>query len=295
MTTFRLPAGHKAAARRLPLVLAGSILLALALSTAACGSGGGPADYPTGKTDLVLQIGLEDGFVTPETILTRVPGFSLYGDGTVIVTGPQIEIYPPPALPNLQTTTISAEAIGELLSAAEEAGLFANGVDYGQPGITDMPTTTITINAGGRTYLSQIYAFGAEEGAAGLTMEQQQARATVLEFTNKLYDLTAFQSGEITWAPYEFTALTVFSQPFDPSTAPDPAEVQPNQLDWPLGDLSTLGEPVQPEGFRKLIVSGDDLATLRPLLAEATWITLWKSGDTEYHLSFRPLLPDEND
>lgn len=126
-------------------------------------------------------------------------------------------------------------------------------------------------------------------------MEQQQARATVLEFTNKLYDLTAFQSGEITWVAYEFAALAIFGQPFDLSTAPDPAEVQPNHLDWPLGDLSKLGEAVQPEGFRRLVISGDDLASLRPLLAEATAITLWKSGDTEYHLSFKPLLPDEND
>lgn len=123
---------------------------------------GGPVDYPTGNTDLVLQIALEGGFVTPETTLTRIPGFSLYGDGTVIVTGPQIEIYPPPALPNLQTTNISPEAMGELLSAAKEAGLFANDFDYGLPGITDMPTTTITINADGQTYLSQIYAFGME-------------------------------------------------------------------------------------------------------------------------------------
>ena len=30
------------------------------------------------------------------------------------------------------------------------------------------------------------------------------------------------------------------------------------------------------------------------LLDEATQITLWKSGDREYYLYFRPLLPDEN-
>jgi len=64
-------------------------------------------------------------------------------------------------------------------------------------------------------------------------------------------------------------------------------------LDWPLADLSTLGEAVLPEGYRRVVVSGDDLSTLRPLLGQATQITLWKSGDREYYLYFRPLLPDE--
>jgi hypothetical protein len=42
-----------------------------------------------------------------------------------------------------------------------------------------------------------------------------------------------------------------------------------------------------------VVISGSELATLRPLLDKATAITLWKSGDREYHLFFRPLLPDE--
>jgi hypothetical protein len=270
------------------------LALALVVPVAACGSGGGSLDYPTGKTDLVVQVSVGGGFVPVEYNLTQIPGFTLYGDGTVVVTGPQIEIYPPPALPNLQSAVISAEAIQEILSQAKEAGLFANDVDYGEPLITDVPTTTITINSGGATYVSNLYALGMEEGAGGLTAEQQQARATVNEWAGKLYDLSAFQPGEVEWKEYEFTGLAVFSLPFDPNTAPDETDVQPNRLDWPLGDPATLGEPVQPEGYRKAVVTGADLETLRPLLEQATWITLWKSGDREYHLYFRPLLPHES-
>jgi hypothetical protein len=287
--------GESKSRGRLQLVLlAAAPLLLLPLALAACGgSGGAPAAHPTGKTEVVLQVALEGGFVTPETNLTRAPGFTLFGDGTVIVTGPMIEIYPQPALPNLQTTTISQEAIDEIVSAAQEAGLFANDVDYGQPGITDIPSTTITVNAGGQTYISNIYALGMEQGAGGLTMEQQQARAAITALSNQLFDLTAFQTGEVKWEPYAYTALAVYATPVDPSTAPDDAAVQPNQLDWPLGDLSTISKAVQPEGFRRVVVSGSDLKALQPLLSQATQITLWKSGATEYHLSFRPLLPNE--
>jgi hypothetical protein len=276
------------------LLSAGVLLLVIVASVAACGSGGSALDYPTGKTAVVAQVSTGGGFVPVEYNLTQTPGFTLYGDGTVVVTGPQIEIYPQPALPNLQTATISVDAIRELLSAAKEAGLFANDVDYGQPAITDLPTTTITINAEGVTYVSDIYALGMEEGASGLTAGQQQARATVNEWAGKLYDLTAFETGEVVWKEYEFAGLAVFSLPYDPGTAPDEADVQPNHLDWPLGDLGTLGEPVQPEGHRKVVVTGSDLESLRPLLEQATWITLWKSGDREYHLYFRPLLPHES-
>lgn len=294
MMPHRLPGAIEPRVRRLPLLLAVVLLSALALSTAACGSGGGALDYPTGEIEVVAQVSVGGGFVPVDYNLTQIPGFTLYGDGTVVVNGPQIEIYPQPALPNLQTTTISAEAIRELLSAAKEAGLFAKEVDYGLPGITDMPTTTITINAEGATYVSDIYALGMEPGASGLSTQQQQARATVNEWTGKLYDLTAFETGEIVWAQYEFTSLAIFSLPFDPSTAPAENDVQPNRLDWPLGDLGTLGEPVQPEGYRRVVVSGADLDSLKSLLEQATQITLWKSGDREYHLYFRPLLPHES-
>ena len=47
------------------------------------------------------------------------------------------------------------------------------------------------------------------------------------------------------------------------------------------------------QGLRQLVVSGDDLATLKPLLQQATQITIWESGTAKYDLWFRPLLPDE--
>jgi hypothetical protein len=275
-------------------VSAAVLLTALLLTLGACGSGSGgdSTQHPTGKDQIVLQVSSGGGFVPISYNLTTLPQFTLYGDGTVIVTGPVPEIYPGPAMPNLQTTRISEEAIQEILSAAKEAGLFANGVDYGMPGITDMPTTNILVNAEGKTYSSDIYALGMEPGAGGLTMEQQQARAAISELVGKLSVLTDYEPGEPKWEPYASTALKVFSVAVDPATQ-GPDGVQPNELVWPLGDLNTLGEPVEPEGYRAVVVKGDDLSTLQPLLAQATQITLWTSGDHKYNLFFRPLLPNE--
>jgi hypothetical protein len=282
--------------RRL-LLLSAAPLVLLPLALYACG--GGVSEHPTGKADIVLRVETGGGFVTPQYNLTQLPSFTLYGDGTVIVTGPMIEIYPQPAMPNLQTATISQEAVVKILQAAKDAGLFVNGVDYGRPGITDVGSTTITVNADGKTYTSDIYALGFEqmpEGGPvdGLTAAQIKARTAVTEFTAKTGDLDTFLGTTLNWSQYVYGSLAVFSQVSDPAApAYDTTEVQPNQLDWPLADLSTLGEAVQPEGFRKVVVTGADLTTLQPLLSHATQITLWKSGAHEYYLAFRPLLPDE--
>jgi hypothetical protein len=271
-----------------------AIALALIVTMAACGGGGsagGSIEHPTGKGEVVLRVFSSGGFVPVSYSLTELPGFTLYGDGTVIITGPVIMIYPGPALPNLQTTTVSEEAVQAILSAAREVGLCANDVNYGQPGITDIPTTTVIVNADDTTYRSDIYALGMESGASGLSFEQQQARAAINDLVGKLADLTAFQPGEIEWTAYAYSTLAVYSEPVIPGA--DTADVEPNRLEWPLGDLSALGQAVQPEGYRRVDISGADLVDLQPLLEQATQITLWTSGGREYHLYFRPLLPDE--
>ena len=285
-------------------------LLAVLLTLGACGTGGaaggggggctttstpgGSIVHPTAKNEVVLQISEGGGFVPVESNITMLPDFSLYGDGRVIVSGPVIAIYPGPALPNLQTAMIPEEAVQAILSAAREAGLIDPTFDYGQPGITDVSTTTFVVNAGGTLHRSEVYALGMESGAGGLTMQQQQARAALDDLRSKLIDLSAFVSGDLAWAQYEYSALAVYSQAVDPSASTDSTDVMPGHLDWPLADLSTLGEQV-PAGFRRVVVSGQDLATLRqrPPLEKATAITLWKSGGHEYHLFFRPLLPNE--
>jgi hypothetical protein len=275
------------------VILSAAVLALLAIGTAACGgsgtSNGGSYKHADGGKEVVLRVNSGGGFVTVQYNLRSVPQFTLYGDGTIIVTGPTTTIYPGAALPNLQTTKVSEDTIQAMLSAAQEAGLFANEVDYGRPGITDMDTTTITVNVDGKTYESNLYALSTDAAGGDLTMEQQQARAEIATLVGRLNGVESFQQG-LQWASYQFTSLTAFSTP---AVTGGGGDVQPNKLDWPLGDLGTLGEATQPEGFRKAVVTGADLEKLRPLFDQTTEITIWNSGGKEYNVIFRPLLPDE--
>jgi hypothetical protein len=273
--------------------LSAVVFAAVMIGAVGCGGGnggsGGSLKHPEGKNEVVLRVSTGGGFVTVQYNLRLVPEFTLYGDGTILVTGPTTAIYPGAALPNLQTTQVSEETVQAMLSAAQEAGLFSNGVDYGRPGVTDMGTTTITVNTDGKTYETSIYALSADATGGQLTMEQQQARAAIADLVGKLNGVETFQQG-LQWSAYQFTSLAAFSTP---AAAGGATDVQPNKLDWPLADLSTAGEAVQPEGFRKVVVTGADLEKLRPLFGQATEITVWNSGGKSYNVFFRPLLPDE--
>ncbi len=142
----------------------------------------------------------------------------------------------------------------------------------------------------GQHYRAEIYALAGE--ATGLSAEQEKARADVADFLAKLTDLSAFEPDPLTWEPYSYTALAVYSMPLDPGSTVT-TDVQPNRLAWPLGDLATLGEPVAPAGYRRVVVTGQDLQALQALLPQATQITVWESGGKEYQVLLRPLLPDE--
>jgi len=253
----------------------------------------GTIPHPTGEADVVIRVETGGGFVPIEYDRTHVPEFTLYGDGRIIVTGPTTLEYPGKALPNLQTTVVSEDVVQAILGATKEAQLFQNGFDYGQPSVADVGTTTITVNAENTTYTSQIYALGFEDTGT-LTMEQKTARAAINALRGQLVDPSTLADVEPVWEPYDFTALKVYAREVDTTVSTDAPDIQPNYLPWPLDDLAAMGEefPNAP-GLLQVIVIGDDLATLKPLLEMATQITIWESGGQEYNLFLRPLLPDE--
>ena len=282
-------------------------LLATALLATACGNlnddngsagGGGNdggIDHPTGADALVLRISIGGGFVPVEYNLRALPAVSIFGDGRMIVEGPQIEIYPSPALPNLQVRQLSEEAVQAILRAAEAAGLLGPDATYDYPCVTDLPTTTFTVVAEGRTHMVSAYALGFEgEGMGGACDGvDTEARDQLSAFEQRLGDLASFvPEGSVgPETPYEPTEIRVYVLPF----RGDPELPQP-PLEWPLPQpLVAFGQP-DPDltDVRCGVVAGEDLAALMPLAQQANQLTPWTSGGEEYQLIFRPHLPDEH-
>jgi len=280
-------------------------ILVGALVLAACGrltgtggdgstgpTGGPRIEHPTGSDELVLRVEQRGGFVPFEHTLTRVPSWSLYGDGRVIVEGPQIEIYPGPALPNLLVFRLTEEGVQAVLEAARDAGLMDRDASYPNPCITDVPATVFTTTAEGRTTVVSADALGM--GPSACPGVDDEARAKLEAFWSKLTDLGSWlPEGSVgPEEPYVAAEIRIYVRPYrgEPDLAQEP-------IAWPLETpLADLGAPFEGAGERMRcgVVSGADLETLRPLLERANQLTPWESGGKRYGLLLRPLLPDEH-
>ena len=251
--------------------------------------------HPTGADEVVLRVAYEGGFVPYEYTLASVPSWSLFGDGTLIVQGPQIEIYPGPALPNLVAIPISEEGVQAILGAARDAGLMDGDATYGNDCIADAATTVFTTNADGETSVVSAYALdvGEPPGTCG-GKDDGDARAALAEFQAMLGDLQSWLPADSVGAeePYDPTEMRVYVQPYRGES-----ELPQGAIAWPLDvPLDRFGEPAAnaPTDTRCGVVSGPEFESLFAAAQNANQLTPWTSGGTEYGLIFRPLLPDEH-
>jgi hypothetical protein len=283
------------------------VLLAAACADPAPGTGDGGAtggtgptgdtgtSHPGGANDLVLRVSTEGGFVPMDILRGQIPGFSLYGDGTVITTGAQIEIYPGPALPALIATPIADDGVQALLQAAVDAGLGkdAQHVDLGDMAISDMPTTVFTLVVDGQTHVTTVYALGAvSDQPGGMSDEAWAARQALERFAVQVGDLRSWlPTGSVGEdAPYAPAALRIFVGPYVGDQ-----DLQQAPVAWPLETgLATIGAPTD-QGDRCAVLEGADLGAVLPRAERANTLTPWTDGGERYGIGFRPLLPDESD
>lgn len=273
------------------------LLVLLALLAGACGrkssSAGGDIGHPSGADQLVLRMDTAGGYVPPSYSLRGIPTWSLYGDGSLITQGAQIEIYPPPALPSVLVTPLSEDGVQAILRAAEDAGLMGPNADYPYRCITDAPVTTFTLVAEGQTHVISAYALGENQGSCPGT--DTEARGKLAAFQAKLTDLRSWlPEGSVgSDRPFRFSELRVYVQPY--TGTGDPNLTEP-PLAWPLQTpLTAFGEASkQLPDTRCGVVSGTDLDTLLAAAQRSNQLTPWTSGGAEHLLIFRPLLPDEH-
>ena len=247
--------------------------------------------HPTGAGAVVLRVTTGGGFVPAEYNLRAMPSFTLYGDGTIIVPGAVIQIFPGPALSPLVRSKLSETQMQALLKRARQAGLLAPGrIDYGdmgEIGVADAPTTTLRVNAGGRSVVRHAYALGIAAGSGRLSPEKVKARQALARFVAKLPQGLA--GGR--YVPH---ALAAYVGPFRGQPQPGAGKVV-----WPLKrDLATAGKRASNGlNYRCMLVSGKAattlLATLRKANEQSRWTMPANPGRT-WQLIVRPLLPDQH-
>lgn len=273
------------------LVLVGGLLLAW---DDARGKEQDTIKHPTGAKEVVLRIELRGGFVMPITSATRIPSFTLYGDGCYIVEGPVMAIYPGPALPNLQQGCLTEDGVQQVLRAAQEAGLLDGDVSDTIDIIADAATTVFTVRANGKTLVTSVYAFGDADSTL-LTAEQAARRAKLQAFIESLPGNGNLIDDDLVSQPeqaFDFDRLQVIVMPGAPYGSEG---IEQGTIEWPLAQgLAEFGESISfVPGATCGVVSGADLALLKDALNAANTETIWTSDGAKFTVVALPLLPDQ--
>ncbi|HET7691852.1 MAG TPA: hypothetical protein VFM44_02055 [Gemmatimonadota bacterium] len=248
--------------------------------------------HPMGSDEIVLRMDEGGGFVPIEFNATNVPVFTLYGDGTVIFRDPDVIPQMPgngqPVLfPALRTATLSEEQIQALLEfAITEGGLAVARERFDNMMISDAPTTTFTINAGGVEKEVSVYALGFE-GDPGPDTNVLKSLAKLGERLRN-FD----QGGTLPSDEYQPSAFRGVLWETGPGMA---------TTDWPWPDLTIedFTTPAEPDAFglptRDL--SADEVAALGlgTPTGPVTGLTFDGPDGKAYGFALRPLLPDELD
>ena len=272
---------------------------------------GSPEATPSPETEPQLLIRLHT--ITSQQAgfsLVSMPEFSLFDDGSIYSLGPQLAVFPPPALPNLTLTRISQEGVQALMAAAAGGGLDQPREISASIQLADAPTTLVTFFDGAKLVTSS---------ATGLMILTKRPADWDEPTWEEFLALREVVSQLIGWqttvdaariiAPErsidpDRVELMVFraTNPF--AIATEIPQIEQEPLEWPLA--KTLAELAGPDDVVEGIpsdacheLSGAELKMVIDVAQAGNmmspWIEAGVEGDPElFGVLMRPLLPDQS-
>ncbi len=230
-------------------------------------------DYTAGPDDVLVQI-TYGGYLPAATSTEFAKEFVLLGDGTAIIHGAMPDIYPPPAIRPLRSTTVTDLQIQGLLADADAAGLLDGELDFGDNPVEGQGPTDVVIDTGNQFAQHVVWALGVSEDASGLTDAQIAAREALAGFIEAAYALA--DDGE----RYFATQIEVLHSDADTLGIGPDDEQEP--MEW----------PIETEPSPCALITGAEAAQLNEALEDANAFTPWLLGaGSPRYLTFRPVLP----
>jgi hypothetical protein len=271
----------------------------LLLALVACADAPDPGDgggigHSAARDHVLLRASLEGGFTPVEWTYTSLPSFSLYGDGTLVLPGAQIELYPGPALPAISRRQVEESGIQAILEEALDAiaDVPADLDDLGFMGIADAPTTVISVSTERVSRTIRAYALSElTERPDGMPEEEYRARLRLQQLVTELGTLDA-------WLPvgslgpetgYEASGARLLVGPYRKVD-----DLPQESIPWPIeGDLAVFGDVADGSNMRCGVVQGESWVAVHEAASRANELTPWTDAGDRFSILFRPLLPDE--
>ena len=258
-------------------------LAVLLLLVALAGCGVWPPDTPPSASPsplpsdrLVFMVVGGRGAFTPyfhQALLS--PALAVYGDGQVI----QYDGKQDPNLPAAYVISrVEAAEVAGFAADAEKRNLINSETDFGDPGVSDMPTTTVQLHGAGGPHRVYVYAFG-EGFDDDLPREQRRAREELAEVIDRAYALPA--DGER--LPYRPDRVRVTE--FKDGGKGEATE-------WPGPDPNSFLEPAKPGSI--LVACGQLSGPAAEKVYEAARQNpngIWTVGSKRRVFAVVPLLP----
>jgi len=260
-------------ALRLSFVLHRGIALLLVLLASLVGGCGQPEPTPNPPRDpqtVILRM-REMASLAPAQDLWALPGFSLYGDGRVMIPDGYDG-----AMPLAREHRVTEATIDRLFRDAAGAGLLHD--NFYRLHVLDGSTLTISIRSDLVEYVTTVHAPEAN---------QDGARGRVVAFRRDL-DVSRWPADRFSAPPIAYQPERLAVLVYAGSTA-QTTDVRPWPLETPVSAMP--GAPTHP----CVVLDGASARRVATIARAARPETRWRSEEQELSIVFRPMLPDERD
>ena len=267
--------------RSMKKTLVGLFVAVLVLS--ACGGPGleETLNLSDDPSSVLLIVKDEGGFVPIEFIVGQGPRLVLLRDGTLIVSGPQIEIFPQPLLPNYQSIQLDEEEMLFVLEELDALGFADIDTEVNNEAanmVADASTAITTFYNEDGPHTFSVYALG-------IGTQVTDARVPILaNLVEHLSQIGFSQPGQ----PYEWEGIEVLAGVPQVAADPEFVDVRPWPLSVPFSEMADTGF-----GWRCASYEGDQAQSLLEMFAEASQVTTWDDGASQYSIKVRPLFAQQ--
>lgn len=237
----------------------------------------GPADPPD---QVVWQERTSGGLVPISVGAAEVPTLTVYADGRVFLADRDSTTRYDHPVP-LRSGRVSERALTDFLEEATASGLFGPDQDFGRPGVTDLPTTTVSAHLDGVTTTVEVYALEAsfEEDLSDAQVDRRNGlRALLATGTDLAADAEP-------WTPDRVRVTDVGVVEPEATTVEPPAP-------WPGPPFGDFADVPGGSGERCLVVSGPNAGEVFAAASDNAGIA-FVAGDEVHELVVAALLPGE--
>ena len=263
-------------------VLSASLLAACGTSAVA-----DPATRTTDRNAVVVRVERAGGYTTRAFAVRILPEETIYADGRLVT--PKLVGTPRArtAIDGVVVRRLDAEGLRIVEEQIKQSGfLTSKQTDFGFPGVTDLPTTTVNLSVGGALGVLSAYALDIPgEVDPGVTSAQHDARVKLRGLLEKMSDIDSLVGSDHISAaqPLPIDTFTIDSTVAPKRDGADSVKTVP----WPVPDVDiSLTD-------RCVEVNGDDASALRNALATESDSTEYTQKGVAYVVAIRPVLPGE--